>query len=88
MLTHSVIWMPIYNQYIFLFKISAALVLLKAQIVSIKKKRERNLAEFHLLPYILNLVSVITGCVHTNVPEHLSPTRETPQHHWQEFSDF
>lgn len=87
MLTHSVIWMPIYNQYIFLFKISAALVLLKAQIVSIKK-RERNLAEFHLLPYILNLVSVITGCVHTNVPEHLSPTRETPQHHWQEFSDF
>lgn len=41
MLTHSVIWMPIYNQYIFLFKISAALVLLKAQIVSIKKEREK-----------------------------------------------
>lgn len=76
MLTHSVIWVPIYNQYIFLFKISAALVLLKAQIVSIK--RERNLAESHLLPYILNLVSVITGCVHTNVPEHLSPIRNTP----------
>lgn len=36
MLIYSVIWMPIYNQHIFLFKISAALVLLKAQIVGIK----------------------------------------------------
>lgn len=75
MLTHSVIWIPIHNQYIFLFKISAALVLLKA---NNNHKKKRSLGESYLLSDILNLVSVIIGCVNANGPERLSSIRETP----------
>ena len=46
----------------------------------------RNLAEFHLLSYILNLVSVILGYVNANAPEPLGSVREIPHHHHHEVS--
>lgn len=43
-----------------------------------KHQETRNLAEAHLLSYILNLVSVITGYMNVKAPERLSSMRETP----------